>query len=574
MSDGPDPLAHDTAATIYAAFQGYHTTFQAITRRAGVRFAACDWPQVHKDAEERLDLYKTQVDTAVAGLRARLAEQAADRPFWSAVKAIFTAAIAGQPDCDIAESFYNSVTMRVLATHPMDPDIEYVGAANEPPVADDDAPVYRRYDGQSDTTALIGAILTDYPFTADSPNAARNVTCVAAAIDQYLATTGRSAAIEAIEMATPVFYRGKGAYLVGRIRIAHAAIPLLLAFVNDGGGVRVDAVLHTPDEVSMVFSFARSYFHVEVDTPHALVRFLKSIMPLKPIAELYTSIGYNKHGKTELYRDLLRHLAASDDPFVRAPGERGMVMVVFTLLSYDVVFKIIKDSFDYPKTTTRREVKSRYSLVFRHDRGGRLVDAQEFEHLRFARARFAPELLAELLDVAANTVSLDGDTVVIKHLYTERRITPLNLYFQEADPAPAAETVLDYGQCIKDLAATNIFPGDILLKNFGVTRHGRVVFYDYDELCLLTDCTFRDLPAGDDDSDDDLLAEPAFHVGEYDVFPSEMATFLGLPFALRPIFTAAHGDLFGVPFWQSLQARHHAGEVIDIFPYKESRRLE
>ncbi len=569
MSDGPDPLAHDTAATVYAAFRTYHDTFQAITQRARARFAACDWPHVHQDAEERLDLYKDQVDTAVAGLRARLAERAADRPFWRTVKAIYTNAIAGRSDCDIAESFYNSVTMRVLATHPMDPDIEYVGAANEPPISDDDAPVYRRYEGAADTAALIGTILADYRFAGDAATFARNVACTAAAIDRYLADTGRPPAIEAIEMATPVFYRGKGAYLVGRIRIAHAAIPLLLAFVNDGQGARVDAVLHTPDEVSMVFSFARSYFHVEVDTPHALVRFLKSILPRKPIAELYTSIGYNKHGKTELYRDLLRHLAASDDPFVRAPGERGMVMVVFTLLSYDVVFKIIKDSFDYPKTTTRREVKNRYNLVFRHDRGGRLVDAQEFEHLRFARARFAPELLAELLEVAANTVSLDGETVVIKHLYTERRITPLNLYFQSADPARAAETVLDYGQCIKDLAVTNIFPGDILLKNFGVTRHGRVVFYDYDELCLLTDCLFRELPS---DEGDDLTAEPAF-VGEYDVFPAEMVTFLGLPATLRPIFTAAHGDLFGVAFWQSLQARHRAGEVIDIFPYKDSRRL-
>jgi isocitrate dehydrogenase kinase/phosphatase len=208
--------------------------------------------------------------------------------------------------------------------------------------------------------------------------------------------------------------------------------------------------------------------------------------------------------------------------------------------------------------------------VFKHDRGGRLVDAQEFEYLRFQKDRFAPELLAELRRVAAHSVRIEGDYVEIRHLYTERRLLPLNLYLHEADEERAAEAVIDYGQTIKDLAATNIFPGDILLKNFGVTRHGRVVFYDYDELCLLTDCTFREMPEEDDD---DMFAETMFTVGEYDVFPEELKTFLGLPPRLRDIFTRTHGDLFEVAFWKQLQARLAAHEVIDIFPYKESRRL-
>jgi len=349
-------------------------------------------------------------------------------------------------------------------------------------------------------------------------------------------------------------------------------VPLVLALHNSTSLIYVDAVLLTEDEVSILFSFARSYFHVEVEQPYALVRFLKSIMPLKPVAELYISLGYNKHGKTELYRDLLRHLEHSTDQFQIAPGARGMVMVVFTLPSYDVVFKVIKDTFDYPKMTTRREVMRRYQLVFKHDRGGRLVDAQEFEHLRFARERFAPELLAELADVAAHSVMVEGDEVVIKHLYTERRLTPLNLYFQQVDSAHATTAVIDYGQAIKDLAATNIFPGDILLKNFGVTRHGRVVFYDYDELCLLTDCQFREMPQAGD-ADEDISSKPWFSVGENDVFPEELVIFLGLPPPLRAIFIQYHGDLFKVEFWAALQAQITAGEVIDVLPYKESQRL-
>src|SRR6185503_2509662 len=112
-------------------------------------------------------------------------------------------------------------------------------------------------------------------------------------------------------------------------------------------------------------------------------------------------------------------------------------------------------------------------------------------------------------------------------LYTERRMTPLNLYLREVDSRHAQDAIVDYGEAIKDLARTNIFPGDMLLKNFGVTRHRRVIFYDYDELCLLTTCHFRDLPAARDDLEE-TGAEPWYYVGPHDIFPEEFLTFLGL----------------------------------------------
>ena len=262
-------------------------------------------------------------------------------------------------------------------------------------------------------------------------------------------------------------------------------IPLVFALTNPEGRIVVDAVLLDEDDVSQVFSFTRSYFHVGVAQPYETVRFLKSILPVKPLAELYIAIGHNKHGKTELYRDLLRHLASSDEPFVIAPGDEGMVMLVFTMPSRDNVFKMIKDRFAYPKTASRQDVLDRYRLVFRHDRAGRLVDAQEFEHLEFERSRFSDRLLEKLVSQAAGSVTVEGDRVAIRHLYIERRLAPLNLYLASAPEAQARAAVLEFGQAIKDLAATNVFPGDLLPKNFGVTRHGRVVFYDYDELCPL-----------------------------------------------------------------------------------------
>jgi isocitrate dehydrogenase kinase/phosphatase len=295
-------------------------------------------------------------------------------------------------------------------------------------------------------------------------------------------------------------------------------------------------------------------------------------MPLKPVAELYIAIGYNKHGKTERYRALYRHLSNSNDKFEIARGAKGMVMTVFTLPSYDVVFKIIKDRFAYPKTSTRDQVMDRYRLVFKHDRVGRMVDAQEFEYLTFQRERFSQELLEELQAVAAQTVTVTDDEVIIKHLYTERRLYPLDLYIKEMGSEKAKAAVIDYGNAIIDLAAANIFPGDLFIKNFGVTRHGRVVFYDYDELTLLTECNFRKMPESRS-YDDEVADQPWFAVAENDIFPEEFRRFLWFPGPLREVMEEQHGRLFTPEFWQELQQRTRAGELLDFYPYSQKKRF-
>ncbi len=576
MAEAHSPFAHLIASTIQHVFVAYHDEFKVITRRAKERFEQCDWHGLHEDAEQRLDLYKSHVADALRLIDEGLGERASDKALWTSAKETYRRLISDLDDFDLAQSFYNSVAMRANIpnlTAGIDPSVAFDGSefGSIPPAVGE--AVYNTFNKTDGTSTMIREMLDAYPFECGYQDLDRSATLVAEQIDAYLQHTRPGYGIRAIEVAQPIFYRGKVAYLVGRIRTSSGFCPFVIALVNNGEGVWVDAVLLTESEVSIIFSFARSYFFVEVNRPRALVFFLKSLMPLKPIAEIYISLGYNKHGKTELYRDLIRHLANTSDRFVIAPGERGMVMTVFTLPSYDVVFKIIKDTFDYPKTTTRREVMDHYHMVFRHDRCGRLVDAQEFEHLRFDKERFSPELLEELLRVAARTVSVDGDSIIIKHLYTERRLVPLNLYVKQVPPEAATDVVADYSRTIKELAFTNIFPGDILLKNFGVTRHGRVVFYDYDELCFLTDCTFRKMPESSN-YDDELNADPWFSVGEMDVFPEELKTFLGLPEPLADVFFQENSELFDVPFWADLQARHRAGEVIDIFPYKEEKRLE
>jgi isocitrate dehydrogenase kinase/phosphatase len=367
-----------------------------------------------------------------------------------------------------------------------------------------------------------------------------------------------------------VFYQITRAYVVGRIVGRDFLLPLVIALKNTDGGTLVDAVMLAEDDVSIVFSFTRSYFHVDLERVAEAVVFLKSIMPRKPVSELFTVLGRARQGKTERYRELMRSLDRTDDLFVHAQGERGLVMVCFTLPSFDVVFKVIRDRFPYPKTVLRQEVLAKYQMVFIHDRAGRLVDAQEFRHLRFPRARFAPELLQELWREAADTVHEDGADLVFDHMYIERRMTPLNLYLRSAPGAAAERVVLDYGQCIRDLAYTNIFPGDLLLKNFGVTRHGRVIFYDYDELCRVTDCHFREVPQATND-EDEMRGEAWFYVADNDVFPETFINFLGFNDAQRAALLRVHGEILTAAFWRAVQQRLNEGEVVEVLPYHPHR---
>jgi isocitrate dehydrogenase kinase/phosphatase len=568
---GSKPAAAASAAL--AAFDRLTGSFVEITRRAPARFAERDWRGMHDDAVERLGIYGGVLDALVGECRSLLGKATADQAAWKAMKREFSAAIAGRGDFEIAETFFNSLTRRVFTTVGVNREIEFVASDFDLPDAEPGAALLDRYELPSgDLASLIRRILADRRLGAGFRDLDGDAAAGGAALAEQLHSAGAATPLGPVEVLRPVFFRNRRAYVVGRLHSGGAPLPLVLALVNDEGGVSLDAVLTAEDEVSIVFSFARSYFHVAAERPRELVAFLRSIMPRKRLAELYTSIGHHKHGKTELYRELLRRLESSDDRFEIAPGDRGLVMLVFTLPSWDVVFKVIRDVAGPPKRTTRRDVLDRYRLVFTLDRVGRLVDAQEFEHLTFERRRFEPELLAELVRHAPGSVSVEGDEVEIKHLFTERRLTPLNLYLRQAPPDAARLAVIDLGNAIKELAAANIFPGDLLLKNFGVTRHGRVVFYDYDELCLLETCVFRAMPRSRD-IDDDLADEPWFSVGENDIFPEELRRFLGLPPDLRAVFEQHHGDLFDVGFWRHTQERCRAGDLLELISYRPERRL-
>ena len=542
--------AKDHAALIAEHFRQYNEEFGRITRRAALNFLAEDWQGSQLDAVARIELYEQRVARCVASTASQLRSKRTEVALWMDIKRAYEIVVARRPDSDFYRTLFNSVTRDLFGTVGVNPEVEFcatsVGrASGAVPIR-----VYRV--GGSLPTA-VREILTDLPFGAAIAETDAAVHRISAEIGRYFQTGRASAHPESIELIEPLFYRGMHAFVVGRLIGDGSITPLVLAFTNSSKGVQVDSVMLSRADVGSLFGYARSYFHVDLPVVSAAITLLRSFMPRKSIDELYTVLGRAKQGKTERYFALQRHLDKSIDSFVHAPGERGLVMLVFTLPSHDLVFKVIRDRFGAPKTSTREDVIERYQFVFRHDRAGRLVDAQEFKRLRLPRERFMPTLLDELLNEAGESCRIEGEDLIVEHCYIERRLRPLNLFLREADPAAAESAIIDYGNALRDLTASNVFPGDLLLKNFGVTSHGRVIFYDYDEICLVSDCVFRDLPQASCE-EEETSAEPWFHCGPRDVFPEQWLPFLSIPPALCAVFTQHHADLLTAAWWRGQQA--------------------
>jgi isocitrate dehydrogenase kinase/phosphatase len=564
------PAPRECARQIVAAFARYNAEFRAITRRAPLRFDARDWRGSQRDAVERIELYDRFVNQTIAELRVALGAAAQERALWRRIRQEFAAQITDLPDPEFTKTFFSSISRRLFGTVGVAPDIEFVANDLDPLADIHSALGTNTYVNHGSLPLLFEDLLGDVRFRSPWRDLDKSIAHVAGEVQAHLHARGERREVERVEVIRPVFYQISRAYVVGRLVGRSLVVPLVIALKNSDGGVLVDAVMLAEDDVSIVFSFTRSYYHADLERVAEAVVFLKSIMPRKPVSELFTVLGRARQGKTERYRELMRSLEHTRDLFVHAPGERGLVMVCFTLPSFDVVFKVIRDRFPYPKTVLREQVMAKYRMVFVHDRAGRLVDAQEFRRLRFPRERFAPELLQELRREAAGTVHEDGGDLVFDHMYIERRMTPLNLYLRSAPAADAERAVLDYGQCIRDLAYTNIFPGDLLLKNFGVTRHGRVIFYDYDELCRVTDCNFRDVPPATD-PEDEMRAEAWFYVGESDVFPETFINFLGFSDEQRAALLRMHGEILTAAFWRGVQQRLGEGDVLEVLPYHPHR---
>ena len=571
-SPTPSRLAAPVAQAILEAFGEHRAAFLEITRRAKESFETRDWARLRADSTLRLGTYRRAIDKAEVRMRLLLGDRALERLIWVSAKAVYSALIGQRQDWDLAETFFNGVTRRLFATVGVDPLMEFVASDFDAPPVEPEQRVYRRHLASGSLEELVARPLAELRFEVPFVDLAGDAALVAERVRAKLTLLerGQPVALEAIE---PVFYHGKGAYVVARLVLpAGVVVPLVYALRNGPDGLFVDAVLLEENDVSILFSFTRSYFHVEALRPYDVMRFLRSLIPKKRIAELYIAIGENKQGKTELYRAMMDHIDETHDQFGFAAGTPGLVMVVFTMPGMDLVLKVIRDRFPAEKNTSPAIVRQRYQWVYEHDRAGRLVDAQEYEHLAFPLERFEPALLEELLSECGETVRVDGDRVIVELAYAERQLVPLNLFIRQRPQAEAEAALVEWGTAIGDLAVCNIFPGDLLLKNFGVTRHGRVALYDYDELEPLTDVRFRDMPEARFE-EDELRAEPWYAVGAHDVFPEELSRYLAVPARLRPALMEGCARIFDAGWWRSVQQRVEEGKIVELVPYEASRRL-
>ena len=570
-----EEIAAESARRVEEAFETYRNEFKSVTRRASDNFVNRRYSSQQIDAQIRLLLHRQSVNVCVETIKDLLSglDETMRREVWVDARHLFAQSIAWRSDSELAETHFNSVTRRVFPMVGFDDDLEFRwfgGVAL--PIVDPGQGEVLTFRLRSTTSELVRKVLASYSLGASWIDLDRDAEEIASAIDQHLSETWESTMPVEVDMLKPVFYRNRGAYLVGRIRHLTRVSPFIIPLRSLESGVVADAALLTENATSRIFGFTRSYFHVDAEEPGAVVAFVKSLIPLKPVAELYTAIGHSSHGKTSLFRAIYRHLSNSADRFQPARGVRGMVMIVFTLPSFGVVFKVIKDTFPPSKKITRTQVLEKYQMVFTHDRVGRMVDAQLFEDLAFPRDRFGDELLEELANKASRSVTITETDVIFHHIYTERKVYPLDLYIEEMPRDLVADAVLDYGNAIKELGVANIFPGDLFTKNFGVTRHGSVVFYDYDELTFLDEVNFRSIPQART-YEDELSSEPWFTVGADDVFPEEFKKFFRFPDNISEKFERSHGDLCDPEMWIQLQELNQAPDSGEFFPYSEQARF-
>ncbi len=572
-----DPRAVEIAQAMLEGFNRHYRLFRETSRAAQARFEASDWHGQQRAQRERIEFYDKRVAEAAERLTTEFDAPNLPADVWQQMKLHYIGLLTNHHQPELAETFFNSVSTRLLHRSYFKNDFLFVRPAvsteyieNDEPAA---TPTYRAYYPTRETLReTIERIVGNFQLQREFEDLPRDVKHVLAAFEGQLADFRLRANFQ-IHVLSSLFFRNKGAYVVGKIINGFIETPFALPIVHGADEkLLIDAALFGEDDLQLVFSFARAYFMVDMEVPSAYVTFLRSLMPRKPRSEIYNALGLQKQGKNIFYRDFLYHLRHSSDSFRIAPGIKGMVMMVFDLPSFPYVFKVIKDHYPPPKDTSREQIMGKYLLVKTHDRVGRMADTLEYSNVAIPRARFTAELIAELKKDCASVIEEDGEVIVIKHVYIERRMIPLNIYLADATKEQVEHAVIEYGHAIKDLVAANIFPGDMLWKNFGVTRHGKVVFYDYDEIEYLTDCNFRRVPEARNE-EEEMSGEVWYHVGPKDVFPETFAPFLLGNDSVREVFMRHHADLLDAAFWHGHKERILAGHVHDVFPYDESKRF-
>lgn len=576
-----DVIAAKLARAVYAGFEGMFADFLNITLGAQSRFEQRQWHDVQSAMRLRLQVYEKKVKKVSDAVNVIAFDELNNSSLWQRAKNIYAQMVLTHENQPIAHTFFNSTFGAIWDDRKIRTVHLFVLKAKYRAKPRSFDQLVSRLSLQMGFDQAIEMLIKRHVFRTPFENIERDI----ALLQQTLSAGAKEQCPQVyqllklndgyIEYANSLFFRNKACYLIGRCIAKNGDnMPFAIAILNTENGLKLDAVMMGADQLSLLFGFARTYFMVDTDQPARYVDYLSVLMPHKKRFELFNAIGFIKHAKTEFYRykvDTTKNSPACDK-YIIAPGTPGMVMLVFTTPGSDYVYKVIKDKFSAPKTATKAQVMAKYDFVKQADRVGRLADTHEFSYLAFDLSRFSDELFAQMRESIAGSMIIANKALVLQHVYVERKMMPLNLYITQCEEKQLVEVMNDYGKAIKDLAGANIFPGDMLMKNFGVTRWGRVIFYDYDEICPLTDCQFRELPTSQN-SFEELSSESYFDVAENDIFPSQFSIFFSANPRAYDYFCLQHQDLFSANFWQVCQIHIQAGQLPDVYPYKQSWRF-
>ncbi|SHN13417.1 isocitrate dehydrogenase kinase/phosphatase [Cyclobacterium lianum] len=568
----PDSSLLATARVILKGYEDYIAEFNRLTLEIPANFVRRDWKRLQENHRQRLRLYKNQLQSIIPVCEEHLGENLASEPTWIALKSEYLNLISGKGDRELAATFFNSVFRKTFPAPTIDDALMFVEAPFDEIPEKMDERLYNNYPATGSLKDIFRKILDDFDFGVPYFQKEKDIDHLVQGVQEVILSRYSATADTTTQVLKDIFYRNKAAYLIGRTFIGKKWMPFIIPFVHNAKGVFADTLIFDPNIMSSIFSYTRSYFMVHTSTPAQTVLFLNSVIQHKRPYEIYNAIGFNKHGKTAFYRDFTRHLRESHDDFVIARGIKGMVMTVFTLPSYNIVFKLIKDHFDPPKSMTRQQVKEKYKMVGLHDRVGRMADTHEFENFSLPLNRISAELMSELNNTVSSLLEIQGKNLVIRHLYIERRLTPLNLYLEKCSLEAARSAVDDYARAILQMAQANFFPGDMMTKNFGVTRQNRVIFYDYDEIDFLTNMNFRVKPKPET-YDQIYASEPWYEIHENDVFPEDFKRFMIGRADVKAYFIQSNPELFDPVYWREIQSKIINGELIHAFPYPESMRF-
>lgn len=564
------------ADTILAGFNRHYTMFRTFSAKAKGLYENADWQGIQKLVAYRMRMYDDRVREAIDVLRRDLVANALNERVWRDAKTHYISLLVNHKQPELAETFFNSVSTKILDKQYYNNQFIFVKPAISTEYIESETGIFKSYyPTHSGLKRCLRDMLYSFNWRLPFAHLNKDITNILRAARRHFKNQWPLDELNMhIQVLHSAFYRNKCAYIFGKIINGHSQFPFALSIAhNSHHELVVDAALFEAQQIAVLFSFARAYFLVEMDVPSGYVNFLQSMLPMRSKGDLYNMLGLGKQTKNIFWREFITHLRYSQDKFILAPGVKGLVMLVFTLPSFPYVFKVIKDTFGPNKDFDQEYVQQKYLLVKKHDRVGRMADTLEYSNVAIPINRMDEELLNELNTLAPSQIEYQKEYIIIRHCYTERRLKPLNLYLKNANPEQKRAAVIDFGNALKELASANIFPGDMLFKNFGVTRFGRVIFYDYDEIEYMTDCNFREIPEAPY-PEYEMSGEIWYPVNKGDVFPEEFGTFLLTEEDVRKPFLEHHRELLDPDWWKRCKSKIEQGIMEDFYPYPQSCRFK